>query len=147
PLPADQNARVSIRCARGLKIGGKSRMKLTISGGAVGVIIDARGRPLLTGVDAETRSRRLPLWVGEMTGTTPISIPPSWLEPLAEPDASDETSAAAHDRKDRDAGKKKKKDRKSKKTEQAAGSPFSDDELDELLDDDDELKELRNVLS
>ncbi len=147
PLPADQNARVSIRCARGLKIGGKSRLKLTISGGAVGLIIDARGRPLLTGADAETRSRRLPLWVGEMTGTTPISIPPSWLEPIAEPDDSGQEAEPARKRKDRDADKKKKKDRKSKKNEPAAGSPFSDDELDELLDDDDELKELRNVLS
>lgn len=144
PLPATETARVDIRCVRGLNIGGRSRHKLTISGGAAGIIIDARGRPLLTGADAETRSRNLPLWVAEMTGTTPQAIPPSWLEPVDEPESEAAEVEPVGPKKAQDKAESRK-GRRKKKDEQPS-SPFTDDELDDLLDDDDELKELRNVL-
>lgn len=63
PLPPGQTARVEVRLSRGLKINGRSRIKLTVQGGTAGLIIDVRGRPLPLPRQAEVRARLYPRWV------------------------------------------------------------------------------------
>ena len=70
PLPPGQTAEVEIRLSRGLTLEGKSRLKLTLRGGAAGLIFDVRGRPLPLLSKAEARAQLYPRWQAGMRGTT-----------------------------------------------------------------------------
>jgi len=64
PLGADQQIELDIRPAKGLDLGpgrGK-RVQTTVRGGSVGLIIDARGRPLVLPANDEERRTRLAEW-------------------------------------------------------------------------------------
>ncbi|MBI3946103.1 MAG: glutamate mutase L [Armatimonadetes bacterium] len=64
PLADGQSAPVEIAPGRGLDVGaGKGRpLSATVEGGAVGLILDARGRPLRLPPDPEARLRKLGEW-------------------------------------------------------------------------------------
>ncbi len=64
PLGVDQRVEVEITPARGLDVGaGKGRPHTTtVEGGVVGLIIDARGRPLHLPSDASVRMRKMVEW-------------------------------------------------------------------------------------
>ncbi len=84
PLPIGQKAQVSVSAARGLTIGGKNRVRVTAEGGIVGLIFDARGRPLPLAADVRARAEQLPLWVSQVTGDDVKTIDPLWLEEVVE---------------------------------------------------------------
>lgn len=68
PLGPDQRARVSVEPARGFDVGAGSGKPLEreVRGGTVGLILDARGRPLELPQDDETRRAALRRWIGEL---------------------------------------------------------------------------------
>ncbi|MBN1966123.1 MAG: glutamate mutase L [Anaerolineae bacterium] len=68
PLPPGQHASVRLSLSRGLSVNGKRRLRLTLTGGAAGLIIDARGRPLPLLRDAEARAMLYPAWVAGVQG-------------------------------------------------------------------------------
>lgn len=80
PLPEGKEARAILSPRRGFDVGLGQRksVETTICGGSVGVIIDARGRPLLLPEEEEERKKKLIEWIGslqlypqdQMTGLT-----------------------------------------------------------------------------
>ena len=80
PLPEGKEARAKLSPRRGFDVGLGQRksVETTISGGSVGVVIDARGRPLLLPEEEEERKKKLIEWIGslqlypqdQMTGLT-----------------------------------------------------------------------------
>ncbi len=94
PLGVGQQAKVEVQASgRGLNIGGKSRVKMTVTGGSLGLVFDARGRALPVGVQVRERAAQIPMWIAEMTGDPLKPIDESWLvTPEAEGDQiSDES--------------------------------------------------------
>jgi hypothetical protein len=138
PLPVGERARVEVRVSRGLNIGGRGRVKLTVEGGSAGLIFDARGRPLPLAATAGRRAAQLPLWVSEATGDPLMEIDPRWLEDIEE----DDLEMPLRTRPDREA---------------AADTGDADDLFDLMDDDDDDqdddqddtmgISELRDALS
>ncbi len=68
PLGAGEKARLSINPARRFNVGaGPGRaLETTVNGGVVGVILDARGRPLSLPADSTERKTALSRWMAEM---------------------------------------------------------------------------------
>ncbi len=68
PLEEGKKATVEVTPARGFDIGsGRGRLqKFTLSGGLVGIVVDARGRPLSLASDLETRRGQLVQWIEAM---------------------------------------------------------------------------------
>jgi hypothetical protein len=80
PLPIGETAKVRVRVVgRGLSLGGKRRWRMQVEGSAAGLVFDARGRMLTMAEDVRVRSTQMPMWVGEVTGSTPLEIDPRWL--------------------------------------------------------------------
>lgn len=85
PILAGQKVQVTINVVqRGLSIGGKTRLKITMEGGSLGIIFDARGRPLPLAAQARQRAQQMPLWMSQMTGDALRPIDESWLEAVEE---------------------------------------------------------------
>ncbi len=80
PVPAAGAAELRIQASRGLSIGGKRRLRLTLAGGRGGLLFDAR-------LDAQARAKtmterglNLLRWHAAVTGPgRPVAIPESWL--------------------------------------------------------------------
>lgn len=69
PLPDGQRAKLDLRPRSGFDVGegsGKS-MELEVSGGVVGIIVDARGRPLQLPQDDDQRMRKLQEWAAALS--------------------------------------------------------------------------------
>ena len=71
PLPAGQAALLELQPRRGVDIGhgpGRGGRPIKVQGGAVGLIIDARGRPLLKAlpVDGDERLQRVQQWLWDV---------------------------------------------------------------------------------
>ncbi|MCA9913195.1 MAG: glutamate mutase L, partial [Anaerolineae bacterium] len=79
PLPANYSLTLQIRTVGAHRIGGKSRMKITLSGGAGGILIDARGRNFEPAATVAERARWLPLWIHEATDEPLQEIPAEWI--------------------------------------------------------------------
>lgn len=137
PLGAGEYATVTVSCGWGMNINGKSRIKLNVEGGTLGLIFDARGRALPLGNTANKRAEQLPVWVADATGDQQITIPERWLEPLEEEDINFLPEKPA---------KTKRWGRKPKKKEKTEEESRFDDLLGETESEDD-LEDLRNVLS
>ncbi|MCP4426211.1 MAG: hypothetical protein GY803_17105 [Chloroflexi bacterium] len=70
PLAPNQSAKVTIRPSRRFDIGfgpGKGKT-MTIQGGAIGLVIDARGRPLNLPLDDDERQATLRQWLWDIGG-------------------------------------------------------------------------------
>jgi len=70
PLAAGEKAQLSLEPARGVDVGfgpGQGK-KLTVHGGVLGLVIDARGRPLNLPTDDEERRETLRRWRWDMGG-------------------------------------------------------------------------------
>lgn len=78
PLPHDFSLEIKINCQRGFKINGKSRLKLTLTGGTAGIVIDARGRNLNPPETVAGRMRLLPQWMSSATEDDLIELPETW---------------------------------------------------------------------
>jgi len=138
PLPATHSLEIEMQLSRGLTIGGKSKLTVTLSGGSAGLIFDTRGRPLPLASTPQERAIQLPQWLHEITGNPLQEIPPRWLrEDEAVPD-EDEAAALPQVQQ----AKPRKKGgglfgflRRGKKQDDAAAA----DPLDRLEEDDDLL--------
>jgi uncharacterized protein (TIGR01319 family) len=139
PLGAGEYATVTVSCGWGMNINGKRRVKVTVEGGTLGLIFDARGRALPLGDTANKRATQLPVWVADATGDEQIEIPARWLEALQEEDINFLPEKQAK----RKLWNRKPKKKKQQKTE-------DDSRFDDLLgeeESEDDLEDLRNVLS
>jgi len=81
PLESGQSAEVEIEPARGLDVGaGRGRsLRATVRGGVVGLIIDARGRPLALPDDENLRRRKIAAWLRAI-GAAELSAAPAKAE-------------------------------------------------------------------
>jgi hypothetical protein len=69
PLPAAQTANLELRPTRRFDVGLGTRGQAgttKVEGGLLGIIIDARGRPLLTAQDPEQQRERMQRWLWDM---------------------------------------------------------------------------------
>lgn len=106
PLPQNVTLNVQIRLSRGLTIGGKSKLKITLQGGRAGVLFDARGRSLSMGATPEDRAENMTKWFAAVTEQEPVAIPANWL---IEPEVSQPEIASSNKEQS------KKEDRKSRR--------------------------------
>ncbi len=81
-LDAGLTAEITVSAGRGLNIGGKKRVRLTVEGGSAGIIIDARGRPLVMGSSAQELAAQLPAWYAQATGDPIRQVAMEWLETM-----------------------------------------------------------------
>ena len=152
-LPSGRRATVTIRGLRGASVNGKRSVKLKLGGELAGLVIDARGRPLSTGKNVSERAELIPMWIAEMTDDPLREIAPELLEAVVEKDLT--ISTRPKERQRRGLFRRGSTDERSTRRERSE-EEVSDEELaalfraDGLEDDqtaDDELDELRNVLS
>ncbi|PJF20526.1 MAG: hypothetical protein CUN56_15725 [Phototrophicales bacterium] len=125
-----------------MRINGKRKLQITLRGGSLGIIVDARGRPLMTGRNVHERAALFPVWVHEVTGDELRDVDPTWLEKPPEKLVT----------KPKSEKKPRRRGRWRKQQEETA-----DDLLDQRLmggnatetteTEEDELGALRNVLS
>jgi hypothetical protein len=95
PLGVGKHAKVEIRVTgRGAHLGGKTRARFTVEGGAAGLIFDARGRPLPLAADPRGRAAQRPICISEATGDALIAIPDEWLETAVDEIGSDTMAQA-----------------------------------------------------
>jgi hypothetical protein len=80
-LPPGEIATVQVSAAGGTNIGGRGGMRFKAEGGTVGLIFDARGRPLPIPADVKQRATLFPQWIFQMTGDLIREIDPAWLVP------------------------------------------------------------------
>jgi len=70
PLPPGQKATLKLEPRRNIDVGrggpGKGGGKVEVQGGLVGLVVDARGRPLLLPSDAGKRRERVQQWLWDM---------------------------------------------------------------------------------
>lgn len=75
PLQFGDKATIRIKTVgRGLDINGKRAVRLKVTGGGAGVIIDARGRPLPLDLAIDQKRMLFPQWVAEVTGDEPREV-------------------------------------------------------------------------
>lgn len=71
PLPSGQSGRLTLKPRAGVDVGfgpGRAQTFDVANGGAVGIVIDARGRPLNLPKDPAARAERLQQWHFKLTG-------------------------------------------------------------------------------
>lgn len=86
PLAIGEQAKLKIRVlSRGAEVNGRRSLTVEAVGGTVGLILDARGRPLLKNASAAQRADLMTRWVHEMTGDERRDIPAEWLKPVDDP--------------------------------------------------------------
>ena len=163
PVQIGQTIEVRLRCSGGITINGKRRLRIKIEGSAMGLMIDARPRPLQLG-DVANRAVIMPKWVHEATGDPLQEMDARWLQPIdddneAMPKAAkrradnkrQKPTKAEKKGKDKNQGKGGKSDKKGKKsvTQDEFDELLGGTDLDSLLEDEepDELGALRNALS
>lgn len=90
-LGIGERAKLTIRVlGGGLEINGRRSLKVEVVGGVVGLILDARGRPLLQKTTPAQRAELMPRWVAEITGDEKREISAEWLKTIDEPKLPDE---------------------------------------------------------
>jgi hypothetical protein len=70
PLTPGQKAALEVRAAPGVHLGsvGRSVFKADVEGGAIGLLIDARGRPIVFPSDPEKRREKIQQWLWDVGG-------------------------------------------------------------------------------
>lgn len=81
PIAQSESVIIQVRCKRGFSVNGKRRMRLAMSGGTAGIILDTRGRPIVLGDTPQERAEQMPLWIQEVTDDDLLPIPNEWLVP------------------------------------------------------------------
>lgn len=141
-IPHDFTLTIKINCKRGFKINGKKRLKLTLTGGTAGIVIDARGRNLNPPATVDARIRLLPQWMSSATEDDLIELPESWA--IDENVALEEETKSATVEAPSVAEPAASED--SEVEEFDIGDLFDDNADDEYLDDDDDgLDALRDL--
>jgi hypothetical protein len=144
-VPEGKLVEVDVRVVgRGLSLNGRRRLRMTVEGGAVGLIFDARGRPLPLSDDLRRRASQLTGWVTDVTGNVVHQIPDEWLIQEELPAAPAQPSAASSGgRKKAAKPPKPPKERKERSERKRRGKQ----EQPEPVTEGDEMDELRNLLS
>ncbi len=148
PLPVGLTAKIDVRAGRGLNIGGKGRVRIEVEGGTVGIIFDARGRPLPIAETAPGRADQIPAWIAAMTGDPVKTVDQSWLE-APDRDAEVDDRPETHSRRPmsrvnerrRLFGRRTSGVKAVEKT--VAGMQLSDDTKPEVMDLQNQLDDLR----
>lgn len=141
PLGANETVEVKLKCTGNLSINGRRSLKTTITGGKLGLIIDARGRPISLGMTPEARAQQIPMWISELTGDEMIPIDERWLEHVEDKQelTDDDVFEALADG---DGSGKKRRRRRGRrrrgrgKEAVAEDNAIRDDDLDALFGDD-----------
>lgn len=68
PLPAGEEVPVALELASGLRLEGLENGQIMVTGGAVGLIVDLRGRPLRLPEDPEACAARAQVWLTRVGG-------------------------------------------------------------------------------
>lgn len=68
PLPAGEEVPVSLELASGVRLDGLENGQVMVTGGAVGLIVDLRGRPLRLPDDPEARATQVQEWLTRVGG-------------------------------------------------------------------------------
>lgn len=143
PLPINHKLEIQMQLSRGLTVGGKSKLKVTVAGGAAGLIFDTRGRPLPLGETSQERAEQLPQWLSEITGDTPHEIPTRWLRvDETESDEESEIMVEEPDKKRRGlfglfgGGRRKKDTEDTDEQDQLSAFDSMEDDFDSFLDSD-----------
>lgn len=69
-LPSGQKATITIQLGRGLTLNGKrGTLTFNVEGGATGIILDGRGRPLVVPTDINRRKELIPRWYAAVRST------------------------------------------------------------------------------
>lgn len=85
PLSIGVRARVQVSVVgRGLSIGGKRRVRIDVEGGAAGLVVDARGRPLPLATNVRALATQITEWYAQATGDPVFPLPEDWLTPIIE---------------------------------------------------------------
>ncbi|MBL8154630.1 MAG: glutamate mutase L [Anaerolineae bacterium] len=148
PLPVGLTAKIDVRAGRGLNIGGKGRVRMEVEGGTVGIIFDARGRPLPVAETASGRADQIPAWIAAMTGDPIKPVDQSWLE-VPDRDAEVDDRPDTYSRRPASrAGERRglfgRRTSGVKQVEKAvAGMQLSDDTKPEVMDLQNQLDDLR----
>lgn len=80
PVAHSSTAELRIQVRRGLSIGGKRRLRLKLTGGRGGVLIDARLGAQASAATKTERAVNMLRWYAAVTGQEgPVAIPESWL--------------------------------------------------------------------
>lgn len=159
-LPPGVTAKVTVRCSGDMNINGQRKSEFTVLGGKLGLIFDARGRPLALADTPQGRAAQLPQWISEATGDAVIEIDPAWLEEAGGdeidliatmPDEGESAGKAGKSRRGRRRAEKAEKParrglfgrgrRKGDDDSGAGGDPFAgmrDDEDLSMFDDADD---------
>lgn len=139
PLPPSEQVEVDVRAVgRGVSIGGRGRVRLTVTGGSAGVIFDARGRSLPLAKDARGRAAQMPAWLAAASGNALMEIDERWLEPVAEDTPRGSKPQAENGRRAR----RWRRGRQREETPEPGFKQLTPDEQDDL----DEVDELQNAL-
>lgn len=149
-LPVGEKADVRIRVSGGMHVNGRRRLKLKVTGGAAGLIFDARGRSIALAKNAAGRAGQIPMWIAEATGDSLIAVPDEWLAVTQVETASEAKPEKAPKRESRRARR-----RRERAAAEAAALPEFDDEGVDMGDleaefggsEDDDLRNLRDALS
>jgi MutL protein len=74
PLPAGQKASIEVRPSGGVDLGNKHRgiFKAQVEGGSLGLVIDARGRPITLSAEAEKRRAQIQKWYWDIGGEVSV---------------------------------------------------------------------------
>ena len=74
PLPAGQKASIEVRPSGGVDLGNKHRgiFKAQVEGGSLGLVIDARGRPITLAADVEKRRAQVQKWYWDIGGEVSV---------------------------------------------------------------------------
>ncbi len=74
PLPAGQKASIEVRPSGGVDLGNKHHgiFKAQVEGGSLGLIIDARGRPITLSADVEKRRAQVQKWYWDIGGEVSV---------------------------------------------------------------------------
>ena len=132
PLPLGDKAVIRVKVVgRGLDINGKRAVRLKVTGGGAGVIIDARGRPLPLDLPMAQKSVLISQWVAEVTGDEPreivvsSQIPKLDIKPPAPPSGSeaDDVSPA----RQRQAKREQRRGRQKTEDAPASSEPTIED--------------------
>lgn len=129
PLGLGVRARVEVKALGGSKIGSKTGIRAEVVGGAAGVIVDARGRPLPLATEIKALAAQLAAWYAQATGDPIREIQTEWLDEavIESPPSPPAAEPPARDKKDRRKGK-------SGADAAAVPAPLSDDLLPALED-------------
>lgn len=138
-LPIGLHATITVQVKRGLDIAGKRKVKLEVEGGLAGFIVDARGRALSVSDNVNERSQQIPEWYAQATGDPVRQVIVDTFQPLA-----DVPSTPTKPEKANKASAKPKKERRARRGRK-------EDPVAEVLPpaqkQDDEIDDLRNLLS